>query len=549
MAETASLEHTPTWAVATVCFIFISVSIVLERSIHFLTNWLKKRQKHALTDAVKKLKSELMLLGFMSLLLAGTQSPISDICAPAKVADIMLPCRKKVVQSKINKVQAYDYQHSESKNTAVNFSSVNGLYDDILWKLHRRLADEQSGGASDPCSSKGKVSLMTIKGMRQLQQFIFVLAVMQIVYSVLTMALGRAKMRRWKAWEKETQTTQYQAAHDPERFRFARQTSFARRHVSSCAETSVQLWIKCFIRQFFNPVAKVDYLTLRHGFISAHFSGRKKNFNFQEYIERSLDEDFKIVVSISPLMWFIVVIFMLVDVHGWHVFFWVSFIPLLVVLTLGTKLEVIVARMALQINNQNTVIRGTPLVQPSDEFFWFRRPRFVLTLLHFTLFMNAFELAFFIWVSIQFGLDSCYHDHTAVVITRILLPITVQVLCSYITLPLYALVTQMGSKLKTPILEDQIAKIMKQWHAGVRERREKQELLQSPLACFSTQRSSTTGSQAECPSFSRPTLRISSESIQLSNRGEISEERDEIVEVEAGPSQPIILENPVLKKG
>ena len=94
-----------------------------------------------------------MLLGFMSLLLAGTQSPISDICIPAKVADVMLPCRKQAVQSKITKVQAYD-QHSESKTTAGNFLSVNGLYDDILWKLHRRLADEESGAASDPCSSQ-----------------------------------------------------------------------------------------------------------------------------------------------------------------------------------------------------------------------------------------------------------------------------------------------------------------------------------------------------------------------------------------------------------
>ncbi|XWS55796.1 hypothetical protein CRYUN_Cryun09bG0031500 [Craigia yunnanensis] len=67
---------------------------------------------------------------------------------------------------------------------------------------------------------------------------------------------------------------------------------------------------------FFNPVAKVDYLTLRHGCLSAHFSWRYSNFNFQEHIERSFDEDFKTVVSISPLMWFFAVIFMLVDVDG-----------------------------------------------------------------------------------------------------------------------------------------------------------------------------------------------------------------------------------------
>jgi mlo protein len=32
-----SLEHTPTWAVAVVCFFFISISVILEQFIHLLT--------------------------------------------------------------------------------------------------------------------------------------------------------------------------------------------------------------------------------------------------------------------------------------------------------------------------------------------------------------------------------------------------------------------------------------------------------------------------------------------------------------------------------
>lgn len=41
---------------------------------------------------------------------------------------------------------------------------------------------------------QGKASLMSQSGMNQLNNFIFVLAMMQIFYSVLTMALGRAKV-------------------------------------------------------------------------------------------------------------------------------------------------------------------------------------------------------------------------------------------------------------------------------------------------------------------------------------------------------------------
>jgi hypothetical protein len=41
---------------------------------------------------------------------------------------------------------------------------------------------------------QGKTSFISQDGILQLNNFIFVLAVMQIIYSVLTMALGRAKV-------------------------------------------------------------------------------------------------------------------------------------------------------------------------------------------------------------------------------------------------------------------------------------------------------------------------------------------------------------------
>ncbi|XP_073283014.1 MLO-like protein 3 [Primulina huaijiensis] len=285
--------------------------------------------------------------------------------------------------------------------------------------------------------------------------------------------LPHAQMKRWKAWEKETLTVEYMAANDPERFRYARQTTFGRRHVTSYGSNSPLLWIKCFLRQFFRSVAKIDYLTLRHGFISAHLS-TNNSFNFQKYIQRSLEDDFKAVVGISPVMWFVVVIFLLVDVHGWNAYLWVSFLPLIAILVIGTKLEVIVARMAMQLTNQNTVIKGSPLVQPNNNLFWFNRPQLVLTLLHFILFMNAFEFSFFIWVTWQFGIKSCYHENVEVIVIRVVLAIMVQILCSYITLPLYALVTQMGSQFKSAILEEHTIHKIKQWHEDVKHKRKKE---------------------------------------------------------------------------
>ncbi|KAK2977573.1 hypothetical protein RJ640_007209 [Escallonia rubra] len=543
-----SLEYTPTWAVATVCFFIIAVSIFLEHSIHLITNWLKRRRKAALYDAVDRLKSELMLLGFVSLLLAVTQDYITKICISTKAADIMLPCRKPADTETTTAVETYE--HFSTIGVIRSLLWVDGSNSSSgSWTPHRLLAEDETTVANSCEESwgrfwvligsttenlQGRTSLVTSKGLQQLHIFLFVLAVMQIVYCVLTMGLGRAKMRSWKAWEKETQTTEYLVANDPNRFRFARQTTFGRRHMT-CTETSLQLW-------------------------TAHMSVRNNHFNFQKFIQRTLEEDFKVVVSVSPLMWFIVVIFMLVDVHGWNVYLWVSYVPLLIVLVLGTKLEVIVATMALQLQNQNSVIIGAPLVRPNDDLFWFGRPRFVLTLLHLVLFVNAFEFAFFIWVTVQFGWGSCYHEHTIIIITRILSlhnlnfillhRVTVQVLCSYITLPLYALVTQMGSQVKSRVIEEQMAKVIKQWHAEVRARRRREGYsVQSPRNSFS----SLWSLRNSPSSHRRPGMLQRSESNRdPSNGGEISEASRESTSTQGGsarfPPRAFMQEWPIMMR-
>ncbi|XP_059298410.1 MLO-like protein 3 [Lycium ferocissimum] len=461
-----TLLDTPTWALATVCFIFIFLGIFIEHLIHLLCHWLKRHRKTALFEAVEKLKSVLMQLGFLSLLLAVIQRPLSKICIPNRIANSMLPCNRAVLDS-TKTIKGFEH-FSNSKELPSVENSV------------------------DHCGSRAMTSFMSQSGINQLNNFIFVLAIMQIVYSVVTMALGRAKMKRWKTWEKETQSIEYMAANDPSRFRFTRETTFGRRHMNKFTTTPTQLWIKCFFRQFFHSVAKVDYLTLRHGFITAHLSSNNA-FNFQKYIERSLDDDFKVKVGISPFMWLVMVIFLLVDVHGWNIYLWVSFLPLLTVLVIGTKLETIVAQMALQLETQDTVIIGSPVVQPNDNLFWFNQPQFVLTLLHYTLFINAFELAFFIWVTWQFGIRSCYHEHVEIIVIRVVLALTVQVLCSYITLPLYALVTQMGSHFKRALLEERTMQVIKQWHTEVKRKKKKQKnKLQQPEIEFTSHQRMTT---------------------------------------------------------
>lgn len=57
-----------------------------------------------------------------------------------------------------------------------------------------------------------------------------------------------------------------------------------------------------------------------------------------------------------------------------------------IILAVGTKLQAVLTRMALDIKERHAVVQGIPLVQASDKYFWFGRPRLVLHLIHFALF-------------------------------------------------------------------------------------------------------------------------------------------------------------------
>ncbi|KAF5960843.1 hypothetical protein HYC85_002052 [Camellia sinensis] len=358
------LTQTPTWAVAGVCAVIIIISITMEKGLHKFGTYLSERHKKALYEALEKVKAELMILGFISLLLTFGQKYIVKICIPTNVADTLLPCPLP-----------------ETSTTEAHKRR-------LLWFEQRILAEASSSTSSSTSSCKsGKVPLISKEGVHQLHILIFFLAVLHVLYSAVTMALGRLK--------------------------------------------------GCFFRQFFRSVSKSDYLTLRNGFISVSFL-RDKNL---------------------PVLWASFVIFLLLNVSGWQLLFWASLIPILIILLVGTKLQAILTMMALEITERHAVVQGIPLVQGSNKYFWFGRPQLVLHLIHFALFQYLF------------GLQSCFHDDNfKLVIVKIALGIGVLFLCSYITLPLYALIAQMGTHMKTSIFDEQTSKALKKWHMAVKKK-------------------------------------------------------------------------------
>ncbi|CAL9172174.1 unnamed protein product [Musa hybrid cultivar] len=448
-----SLEYTPTWVVAAVCTIIVVISLLVERFLHYLGKFLKHNQQDALYKALQKLKEELMLLGFISLLLTVFQRTISRICVSKRLFHRMLPCK----------------ENSFPPNQEVH--RAKGLKLQLTWN-NRKLLSEDEG--SDICMRQGKVPLLSLEALHQLHIFIFVLAVVHVVFCATTMVLGGAKIRKWKLWEndirkgqpkKETLSTEELSTH------VQQHNEFVMEHTEGLQQRSVVLsWIMSFLKQFYASVTKSDYRALRSGFIMKHCSSNP-DFDFHKYMLRTLEDDFKIVVGIRWYLWLFVVLFLLLNVNGWHTFFWLSFLPLVLLLAVGTKLEHIITCLAQEAAEKPTDGQ-VPKVKPSDHHFWFNKPGILLYLIHFILFQNAFELAYFFWIISTYGFYSCIMEKVGYIVPRLLVGVIIQVLCSYSTLPLYTIVTQMGDMFKQAIFDEQLRSTLHGWAETIRKRKE-----------------------------------------------------------------------------
>jgi mlo protein len=159
-----------------------------------------------------------------------------------------------------------------------------------------------------------------VEALHHLHIFIFVLAIVHVSSCVLTIIFGGLNIRRWKHWEESIVADEnHQTQHAPERTEtvtHVHQHAFIKDHFTGFGkDSSIMGWLKSFFKQFYGSVTKLDYETLRHGFIRTHCRGNPK-FNFHKYMNRALEDDFKKVVGISWYLWIFVVIFLLLNING-----------------------------------------------------------------------------------------------------------------------------------------------------------------------------------------------------------------------------------------
>ncbi|KAL6329841.1 hypothetical protein AAG906_037941 [Vitis piasezkii] len=441
-----SLAETPTWAVASVVTVMVFVCFLVERSIYRFGKWLKKTRRKALFSSLEKIKEA-----------DASWAHISDVGTMGKV-DFEICVDSSLFNSKFYLCSEQDFNINENVWFMKSFSFSNDT--NIPPNGANAVPSHQCG--------EGRVPFVSQEGLEQLHRFLFVLGITHVVYSCMAVGLSMSKIYSWRKWENQATLVADGSLQAKVNKEMRRQSTFVFHHTSHpWSRSRVLIWMLCFLRQFKRSIQKSDYLALRLGFITNH--KLPLSYNFHKYMVRSMEDEFHGIVGISWPLWGYAIICIFINIHGLNIYFWLSFIPAILMVLVGTKLQHVVSLLALEIGEQQGPQVGTQ-VKPRDELFWFGKPEILLRLIQFIIFQNAFEMATFIWSWWGFKQQSCFMKNHVTIIIRLSSGVLVQFWCSYCTVPLNVIITQMGSRCKKALVAESVRESLHSWCKRVKER-------------------------------------------------------------------------------
>ncbi|KAJ7953140.1 MLO-like protein [Quillaja saponaria] len=291
--------------------------------------------------------------------------------------------------------------------------------------------DQVINGRQDYCP-EGRESFASYESLEQLHRSMLVLGITNISYSFIAIVLAMIKIYSWRTWENEAKSIAIQSLQDAP------------------------------------GATKYFQYMLTHQL--------PLSYDFLNYMLRSMEEEFRDIVGISVPLWIYAVCCIFLDFHGSNIYFWLSFLPAILILLIGTKLHRVVVSLAVEIMDRCPYMEHHQF-NLRDELFWFGNPRFLLWLIHLISFQNAFEMATFLWSLWEIKEPSCFMNNRTLIVIRLSFGVISQFWCSFITFPLYVIVTQMGSRFKKSVISENVRKSLSTWKRRVKDR-------QSPSAAL-----------------------------------------------------------------
>ncbi|XP_075647225.1 MLO-like protein 4 isoform X2 [Castanea sativa] len=275
-------------------------------------------------------------------------------------------------------------------------------------------------GLSTNQCGEGREPFVSYEGLEQLHRFLFVLGITHVLYSCVAVGLAMSKIYSWRKWEIQASLLAEENLRAKKPKVMRRQSTFVFHHTSHpWSRSRVLIWMLCFLHQFRSSIKKPDYLALRFGFVTKH--KLPHSYDFHKYMVRSMEDEFQGILGISWPLWVYAIVCIFINIHGLNIYFWLSFIPAI----------------------------------------------------------NAFEMATFIWSLWGFKQRSCFMKNRWMIVIRLASGLLVQFWCSYSTVPLNVIVTQMGSRFKKALVSESVRESLHSWCKRVKERSKLRDSLHS----------------------------------------------------------------------
>ncbi|CAI5954707.1 unnamed protein product [Closterium sp. NIES-65] len=181
--------------------------------------FLVRKKRAALVTVGHRIKDELMLVGFISIVLALIDPLIVQWCITIPRSTIFIPC-KPPSSSSASAPPASKSAPPASESAPAGNTAHLGLSDGRQLLSGRRGFDDgfHHGGyhhsgyhemsrrvlsSSENTCPSGQEPFMSPSGVHQLHLFIFFLALGHILYSCITIIIAHRRVMRWKSWEAE----------------------------------------------------------------------------------------------------------------------------------------------------------------------------------------------------------------------------------------------------------------------------------------------------------------------------------------------------------
>ena len=307
---------TPGWRISLIFTIFVVLSFAIEKGLHAAERRIREVGYKGLLHTMRKVEEELLILGFLSLLLTAFSSFLVRICVDCGAYGC-----------KVDAATEADAVESAAHARAL---------------LGRALLSA-TDACSNPCPA-GKEPFWSAEALHQTHLFVFILAIIFILYSATSMVLGWLRVGTWRGWEKEAVDKCVTEDLLPPKSLVVPEDWDGEDCIAICEaneeRSSVTLLLTDFANQFFRSVSTGRYINLRRAFVER--SRLDSNFDFVTYVNTSIQEDFALIVGLDWLLWLIAAVWIALDspdgMVNIYIYFWMPALAMVAQLMVGTKI-------------------------------------------------------------------------------------------------------------------------------------------------------------------------------------------------------------------